>query len=85
MAVSLVSYGESSDSEPEETSASLKKDGERDVRKLLSVLPPAKGGSGNRGKQPVRIGLPKIQKGVCNLIFVTCTFKHTYILCTHIE
>ena len=68
MAVSLVSYGESSDSEPEETAASLKKDDDRDVRKLLSVLPPAKASGGKRGKQPVRIGLPKIQKGVSSQV-----------------
>ena len=60
---SLVSYGESSDSEPEEYTAPSKKESERDVRKLLSVLPPAKvKGVGRR--QPVRIGLPKIEKGV---------------------
>ena len=57
---SLVSYGESSDSDSEEYPASSKKDSERDVRKLLSVLPPAKVKSGG-GRQTVRIGLPKLR------------------------
>lgn len=60
MALSLVAYGDSSESESEEAS---KKESGTDVRKLLSVLPPAKSKSG-RGKQPVRIGLPKLEKGV---------------------
>jgi hypothetical protein len=60
MALSLVAYGDSSDSESEEASVPEMK---TDVRKLLSVLPPAKSKSG-RGKQPVRIGLPKLEKGV---------------------
>lgn len=63
MALSLVAYGDSSDSEPEETSAPAKKESSTDVRKLLSVLPPAKSKS-RGGKQPVRIGLPKLEKGV---------------------
>lgn len=60
---SLVSYGDSSDSESEESLAPVKKEGDKDVRKLLSVLPPAKG-KGGVGKQPVRIGLPKLERGV---------------------
>ena len=63
MALSLVAYGDSSESESEEASVPEKKESNTDVRKLLSVLPPAKSKSG-RGKQPVRIGLPKLEKGV---------------------
>ena len=63
MALSLVAYGDSSDSESEEVSAPAKKESTTDVRKLLSVLPPAKNKSGG-GKQPVRIGLPKLEKEV---------------------
>ena len=62
MALSLVAYGDSSDSESEEPSVPEKKDSGTDVRKLLSVLPPAKSKSG--GGKTVRIGLPKLEKGV---------------------
>ena len=63
MALSLVAYGDSSDSESEEASVPEKKESGTDVRKLLSVLPPAKSKSG-RGKKTVRIGLPKLEKAV---------------------
>lgn len=67
MALSLVAYGDSSDSESEEPSGPLKKDSSRDVRKLLSVLPPAKA-KGGVGRQPVRIGLPRIERGVSSQV-----------------
>ena len=63
MALSLVAYGDSSDSDQEEASVPVKKESGTDVRKLLSVLPPAKS-EGGGAKHPVRIGLPKLEKGV---------------------
>ena len=48
MALSLVAHGDSSDSESEEASVPEKKESVTDVRKLLSVLPPAKSKSGRQ-------------------------------------
>lgn len=62
MSLSLVAYGDSdSDSEDSLTPASQKETGQ-DVRKLLSLLPPVKTTQGSKGR--VRIGLPKVAKGV---------------------
>ena len=63
MALSLVSYGDSSESESEESFVPVNKEESRDVRKLLSILPPVKS-KGGVVKQPVRIGLPKLETGV---------------------
>ena len=62
MALSLVSYGDSSESESEESFVPVKEES-RDVRKLLSILPPVKS-KGGAVKQPVRIGIPKLETGV---------------------
>ena len=73
MSLSLVAYDDSSDSETEEALLSgptvnpdKQSDSKSDVRKLLAVLPPPKSGGGKvRGaKQPVRIGLPKLENEV---------------------
>lgn len=69
MSLSLVAYDDSSDSETEEALPSgptVNPDKQSDVRKLLAVLPPPKSGGGKvRGaKQPVRIGLPKLENEV---------------------
>ena len=70
MSLSLVAYDDSSDSETEETQPSgpninpdKQSDSKSDVRKLLAVLPPAKR-KGRDAKQPVRIGLPKLENEV---------------------
>ena len=67
MSLSLVAYGDSSgsESEPEDgpVSRSNNQSAKEDVRKLLSVLPAPRGG-GKGSKQPVRIGLPQLDKGV---------------------
>ena len=77
MALSLVAYGDSSESESEEASVPEKKESGTDVRKLLSVLPPAKSKNG-RGKQPVRIGLPKLEKGVSRYSRLSSDRKFKY-------
>ena len=74
MSLSLVAYEDSSDSETEDVPTGGRSDSKpdrqskEDVRKLLAVLPPAKGGGGRargRGaKQPVRIGIPKLENEV---------------------
>jgi len=76
MSLSLVAYEDSSDSETEEVPVGGKEGGrsdskpdrqsKEDVRKLLAVLPPAKGvgGRGRSAKQPVRIGIPKLENEV---------------------
>ena len=73
MSLSLVAYDDSSDSETEETSPSgptvnpdKLSDAKSNVRKLLAVLPPPKsgGGRGRGAKQPVKIGLPKLENEV---------------------
>ena len=73
MSLSLVAYDDSSDSETEEIQPSgpninpdKQSDSKSDVRKLLAVLPPARrrGGKGRDAKQPVRIGLPKLENEV---------------------
>ena len=68
MALSLVSYGDSgSDSESEDGPSTISTSGktQQDMRKLLSVLPPPKVKSGpSKQKQPVRIGLPTLNKTV---------------------
>ena len=70
MSLSLVAYDDSSDSETEETQPSgpninpdKQSDSKSNVRKLLAVLPPAKR-KGRDAKQPVRIGLPKLENEV---------------------
>lgn len=68
MSSSLVAYGSSSESESEEgPEQSTRKQpvvsAKDDVRKLLSVLPPAKQRGGN-AKQPIRIGLPTLETEV---------------------
>ena len=83
MSLSLVAYDDSSDSETEENQPSgpninldKQSDSKSDVRKLLAVLPPAKrgGGRGRDTKQPVRIGLPKLENEV----------SYTWIYCSRI-
>lgn len=68
MALSLVSYGDSgSDSEVEDepTTGSTSGKAQQEMRKLLSVLPPPKVRSGPlKQKQPVRIGLPTLNRTV---------------------
>ena len=63
MSLSLVAYCDSSDSETEDARAdSDGKDGSQAaVKRLLSVLPPARSrGASRKQKLPVRIGLPKV-------------------------
>ena len=64
MSLSLVAYGDSSDSdlEAEESGRAEKQTSKQDIRKLLSVLPPPKKREKARSKQPVRIGLPKLEE-----------------------
>lgn len=73
MSLSLVAYDDSSDSETEEAPPSgptvnpdKLSDSKSNVRKLLAVLPPPKsgGGRGRGAKQPVKIGLPKLENEV---------------------
>ena len=56
-----MAYGDSSSDSEVEEGASLPEDKKSDVRKLLGLLPPPKGGS---NKHPVRISLPTLQSGV---------------------
>lgn len=69
MSSSLVAYGSSSESESEEGPEQSARrqpvaSAKDDVRKLLSVLPPARRRGGSSAKQPVRIGLPTLEAEV---------------------
>ena len=74
MSLSLVAYGDSSDSESEEETApqpsTITSNAKTDVRKLLSVLPAPKGRAKGGGKGPVRIGLPKLEQEVSEDIII---------------
>ena len=73
--MSLVAYGDSSGSE-EENELVSESGKDKDIRKLLSVLPaPVKG----KKNQPVRIGLPSlshhgVQRGVSHLYYLVNSF-----------
>ena len=60
--MSLVAYRESSSESEVEEGGEPEDEKKSDVRKLLGLLPPAKGGRSN--KQPVRISLPTLRPGV---------------------
>ena len=65
MSLSLVAYGDSDSDSDDSSAPPHQPEPEKDVRKLLSVLPPTKTAHGVKGR--VRIGLPKIEKGVSQL------------------
>ena len=62
--MSLVAYGDSSESdlEAEESGRAERQASKEDIKKLLSVLPAPRKREKAGSKQPVRIGLPKLEE-----------------------